>query len=51
MGFKDLLVKLGILKVEKNAGTYSNAEQRSEVMGADVMDTETGNDSGAGSKE
>ncbi len=35
MGFKDLLVKLGILKVGGKAGTYTNAEDRIDVMGVD----------------
>ena len=56
MGFKDLLVKLGVLKVGGKAGTYTNAEERTDVMGVneevDVdddndndSDTESGSDS------
>lgn len=33
MSFKDLLVKLGILKSGASAGTYKNAEERTDVMG------------------
>lgn len=32
MAFKDLLVKLGLLKVGGKAGTYTNAEERTDVM-------------------
>ena len=35
MGLKDLLVKLGILKVGGNAGTFKNASERTEVMGTE----------------
>jgi hypothetical protein len=56
MGFKDLLVKLGVLKAGGKAGTYTNAKERTDVMGVneevDVdddndndSDTESGSDS------
>lgn len=51
MGFKDLLVKLGVLKVGGKAGTYTNAEDRTDVMGlneeveVDDNDNDSDNDS------
>ena len=56
MGLKDLLVKLGVLKAGGKVGTYTNAEERTDVMGVneevDVdddndndSDTESGSDS------
>lgn len=60
MGFKDLLVKLGILKSGASAGTYKNAEERTDVMGVNEevavdddhdddndSDTDTDTDSGS----
>lgn len=45
MGFKDLLVKLGVLKAGGKAGTYTNAEERTDVMGVnEEVDVEDDND-------
>lgn len=58
MGFKDLLVKLGVLKAGGKAGTYSNAEERTDVMGVneevevdDDNDTDNDSDSDSGSDD
>lgn len=48
MSFKDLLVKLGILKSGASAGTYKNAEERTDVMGVNdevPVDDDNDNDS------
>lgn len=45
MGFKDLLVKLGVLKAGGQAGTYTNAEERTDVMGVnEEVDVDDDND-------
>lgn len=47
MGFKDLLVKFGILKSGASAGTYKNAEERTDVMGVNeevAIDDDNDND-------
>lgn len=56
MAFKDLLVKLGLLKVGGKAGTYTNAEERTDVMGVNEEvsvdednDNDNDNDSDSGS--
>lgn len=41
MNFKELLGKLGILKVGANAGTYKNAEGRSNVVTDEPLDNQT----------
>jgi hypothetical protein len=57
MGFKDLLVKLGILKSGASAGTYKNAEERTDVMGVneevaiDDDDSDSDSDSDSGSDD
>jgi len=41
MNIKDLLRKLGILKVGATAGTYKNAEGRSNVVTDEPIDNQT----------
>lgn len=41
MNIKELLGKLGILKVGANAGTYKNAQERGEVVTEDPIDIQS----------
>jgi hypothetical protein len=45
MNIKEILGKLGILKVGANAGTYKNAQERSELVTEDPIDTQSTNSS------
>lgn len=45
MNLKEILVKLGILKVGAKSGTYKNAQERSEVVTEDPIDTQSTNSS------
>ncbi len=45
MNIKEILGKLGILKVGVNAGTYKNADERSNVVTDEPVDNQSSDSS------